>query len=492
MCLTPFKIRSVNPVAPKLQFVPCGHCEDCRNSNKNAWSMRLSLELETARSNGWLIGFCTLTYNDENLPRFSDSAFDSSWLEEYKDVTYVSPSCFDKQQVRDFVVNIRRDLDSDFNVHGLKYMICSEYGSDTQRPHYHCIFAWQGETIFYDDNDAKYVVGCSAENFFKLIKKYWKYGFVFPRDIKGGVDSHGHLHKPFIVDGTARFAAAYAAKYCCKDLSFVKSLNAFKFDKKSKAFKNGDCFHIQNKSLGLSYLTGRSAEQLRDLVFRGVSFAGDKRLHQLPLYLRNKIFFSPLYIVERKVYDGIRLLDDQPLLDKSDDFLETLGFRVEYKRLVRRKCTSFFHENCREIFERKVKFWSETFKNLTSSDYLSVKFNFSVFDDDFFTPRNLSHHLDCIRLGISFDDMARFMVARFGVPYKCQYDVEDVDMWSFRYTMSCVPDAFKKCPLISKEEYRFMTDLISFNLSILGLAFSDKSEFEKRVEKVRDMFKHKE
>lgn len=481
MCLTPFKIKSVNPVAPHLAWIPCGICEECRNSIKNSWSMRLALELQVAQQKGWQVGFCTLTYRDKDLPRFKPEALD---FKHYADFGFPAadslPPCFDRAQVRDFVVNIRRDLDSEYGAHGLKYMICSEYGSKTQRPHYHCIFAIPPE--------------CPSVDFFGLIKKYWKYGFVFPNDFNGGIDSHGYEHKPFLVAGSSRFAAAYAGKYCCKDMDFVKSLQGFKFDKKSKEFKNGDCFHIQNKSLGLSWLVGKSEDELRKYLFNGIGFAGDEKLHQMPLYLRNKIYFSPLYIVERKVFDlnGITLIRDGSILQKSDDVLKADGFRVEYKRLVRRKCTDFFHKNYREIFERKVNFWENTFKSMSDvSTFPPLNFC-----DDCLKVEDIVKKLEYFRSNVSFREIARFYVARYGLPEKYQFNIDDCDIWVMRYTMRVIPAFFDVClndvSKLNSGDVDFMSSICSMYLGYLGLSFKVQSDLDKRVNKLKDLFKHME
>lgn len=475
MCIQPIKIRSFNPVSPQLAWIPCGKCEECRKSLKNSWSMRLALELETCQSKGWQVGFCTLTYNDENLPRFPPAALDYASYVDYGFPPADSlPPCFDRQQVRDFIVNLRRDLDSDFGAHGLKYMICSEYGSNTQRPHYHCVFSWPPEV--------------SASQFFALICKYWHFGFVFPKDLNGGRDSHGYEHMPFVVQGSGRFAAAYAGKYCCKDMDFQKSLVGFRFDKKSKEFRNGDCFHIQNKSLGLSWLLDKSEDDLRKYLFKGIGFAGDEKLHQMPLYLRNKIYFSPLYIVERRVYDlnGVTLVRDGSILQKSDDDLKADGFRVEYKRLVRRQCTDFFHKNFKEIYKRKVDFWTDTFRSLSSEE----SFPLLQFVDSEWTPEKVVRQLEDVRKDLPFSYLAEFYVSRYGLPQKYQFDAPDVDVWAMRYTMRKIPDCFKDYPLIGEDVVKYMSNLVSLYLGFLGLSFATKDNIQERVERLRDFYKH--
>ena len=75
MCLTPIKVKSVHYGEKVSQYIPCGHCDECRRREKSGWSFRLALELQKKLDLGWEIGFCTLTYNDEHLPHIPFECF---------------------------------------------------------------------------------------------------------------------------------------------------------------------------------------------------------------------------------------------------------------------------------------------------------------------------------------------------------------------------------------------------------------------------------
>ena len=207
MCGSHFIVNS-RSFSQRLVFVPCGRCESCLSAKKAQWSFRLRVELDFCRQQHWHIGFFTLTYNDEHLPRLPECVYKSA-----------SPSlghaCFSRYHVRNFIDNIRKDVHRNFKVKSLRYMICSEFGSSehTCRPHYH------GLICFPPEIDPLYMFG--------LIKRFWRYGFVFPKDFRGGVDRIGYAHNPFLVDGDTEFAASYAAKYCCKDIGFYRSVDGF-------------------------------------------------------------------------------------------------------------------------------------------------------------------------------------------------------------------------------------------------------------------------
>ena len=121
MCLSPRYItnRSLHwdlfqPL--KLQ-VPCGKCEECKRSNRSDWFVRSYYEWQKSQNSTF---FYTLTYNNDNLPKFAGIA------------------CFRKKDLQDFLKRLRFRLDK-YNVK-LKYLITCEYGELRNRSHYHALF----------------------------------------------------------------------------------------------------------------------------------------------------------------------------------------------------------------------------------------------------------------------------------------------------------------------------------------------------------------
>lgn len=91
--------------------VPCGRCIGCRLERSRQWAVRISYESLFHDRNVFL----TLTYNDECLP---------------KGRTLI------KSHHQKFMKRLRLTLDEP-----IKFFHCGEYGSKTQRPHYHdCVF----------------------------------------------------------------------------------------------------------------------------------------------------------------------------------------------------------------------------------------------------------------------------------------------------------------------------------------------------------------
>ncbi len=113
--------------------VPCGRCHVCLSKRRNDWSFRLYEELKTAHT----ANFITLTYNDDNIP--------------YSRLT--GEQTLDKRDVQLFLKKLRQKQISLFkqthrhlNARQLRaqsprirYYLCGEYGTDSDRPHYHII-----------------------------------------------------------------------------------------------------------------------------------------------------------------------------------------------------------------------------------------------------------------------------------------------------------------------------------------------------------------
>lgn len=98
--------------------MPCGKCIICRRNRAAEWSVRLGHELEYHQQ----ACFVTLTYDDDHLP-----------------YTPAGIPTLVKRDFQLFFKRLRKRIDKK-----VKYFACGEYGSRTQRPHYHIlIFGWQ-------------------------------------------------------------------------------------------------------------------------------------------------------------------------------------------------------------------------------------------------------------------------------------------------------------------------------------------------------------
>ena len=385
------KIKSCSCCAPKVGFLPCGKCIDCRNSNRSQWVFRLRWELDSLVDKGWQVGFFTLTYNEVSLPRLPLYLFQN--LNDYEKVP-----CFNRADVSSFVQSLRDWARLEYGVcniedsQGLRYMICAEYGEHTQRPHYHGIVCFPPvipARAIYDKitelwtglhSDGSRVVNPITHEAAK------QFGFIFPRCFEGGFDSHGYEHKPFVCDST-KAAAVYASKYVCKDISYMDFLQRFELRDIVKVFRS-DCvvenyqdvdfdfladtaelvdsvrlvrkrigdeplltfklrdylpFHVQSKSLGLGFLSKLSDSDKLRYLKDGYGFVGDDSNSPLPIYIKNKIIFNPVYVYDLKTH----------------------------KRLVRRNCTEFFNQHLAEVFNAKVEQAKKNYQTFLSLVQLS-------------------------------------------------------------------------------------------------------------------------
>lgn len=109
-----FLNRKTGETAPLYYVVPCGKCVLCRKRKSNELACRAIAE---TNKYGEIPLFLTCTYNDDNLPEKG----------------------LNKLDLQLFFKRLRARLDY-FNIeHNIRYFAVGEYGSHTQRAHYHII-----------------------------------------------------------------------------------------------------------------------------------------------------------------------------------------------------------------------------------------------------------------------------------------------------------------------------------------------------------------
>ena len=507
------RIRSNSPAGLAHGWIPCGHCYECREALKNSWVFRLRVELEQLCKQGWKIGFFTLTYSDVNLPYIPEILFESK---------YRPIPCFKKTDVRDFFVKLKKWLLKTYGCRkdtACRYMVCAEFGEHTQRPHYHGIIA-------FPPNVDAFVLH-------RKIKELWYHsdfpdvfgfepnqkGFVYPFDFNGGYDSHGYLHKGFVCN-SVKAASLYAAKYVCKDLAWLDKIKGDNFHK--VAFKydticriNDDCddkhysnplvfipdyggkkecvrlsdytpFHYQSKSLGVSFLDSMSESEKVSALNDGCYFVGDDRKQGLPVYLKNKILFTPKYVFT----DDSDLPIHERFLKKHDWIFDKVKGKFVFRkgagthrRLVQRECRSFFRENLSEIFRAKCEVVKDKFARLLSPEHwLSLGAPKWVIDE----VRNLSlRNLDLVQLASDY-------LCYYGVQYNECYSIAPSLQWYRRYDYDYVDVTY--VPLISITYYQTLTYEIT-RLLQLSVPYDIEEGAKKLVEqreknRVNDFFKH--
>lgn len=105
-CISPLMI---NPQGDR-QIVPCGKCNFCLMSRRADWTFRISQEAKLH----YYSDFLTFTYDDECLPA-------------------------DRSLKKEHVQLMMKRLRKAIYPQRVRYYLVGEYGTETQRPHYHVI-----------------------------------------------------------------------------------------------------------------------------------------------------------------------------------------------------------------------------------------------------------------------------------------------------------------------------------------------------------------
>lgn len=199
--------RCLHPVAVPngdgtISYYPCGHCLTCRRSYHSKWRNRLISHFNCGKYTGL---FITLTYSNEHLPlvTLDESCREISYISRTKfnrDGTFERVNCDDlffedssgkdyfysqgldadeiltyphfvkkknflvtqfdekarfaiclRKDVQDFVKRLRISLLRERSLHrydtSFSYFICSEYGPQTFRPHYHGLLFFSSQAV---------------------------------------------------------------------------------------------------------------------------------------------------------------------------------------------------------------------------------------------------------------------------------------------------------------------------------------------------------
>lgn len=143
-----FPLRIINPkknptYRDKLYLtVPCGHCKQCRDRKVNDYAVRAYFEGLHTKSLGGVNLICTFTYSSFTIPR-----------DEHGEPT------FDKHDIQCFFKMLRKNL----GYESFRYIICGEYGTQSNLPHFHAI-------IHYN----KCVIGSDLFHIISTIKYTWQ------------------------------------------------------------------------------------------------------------------------------------------------------------------------------------------------------------------------------------------------------------------------------------------------------------------------------
>lgn len=139
-------MRCVNPFVSRQGAFGCGQCLPCRHTRRKVWAHRILLESLDHGDNS----FVTLTYSEENLPK------DFSLYPEH---------------LRDWLKRLRRRI---YPAH-VRFYGVGEYGSRTERPHYHvALFGWPA---CFGSSERLIGKECSCRAC-SVVRETWSFGHV--------------------------------------------------------------------------------------------------------------------------------------------------------------------------------------------------------------------------------------------------------------------------------------------------------------------------
>lgn len=319
MCTSPLVVKNKSPyqvfdVSPLRYQVPCGKCLECRSVKQDEWCTRLAYEINMFYRHGGIGVFLTLTYNDAELPIFAP----------------LNQPCFNWEHVLQFLDRVNTYMQRVYGKYMYKYFLCSEYGKNTQRPHYHVLFLLKNMVDMVD--------------FVEKCRDMWcEHGFMFPNYKDGHyVDNDGNIVTPALRDGAG--SAKYVSKYITKDMSFynLPSVAAwldpkssdFKipFEKRKDMIKRCLPKHWQSKGIGLSQI-----EQVNLFDKSDVINALDRGVYEP---LTGKVVPLSQYVINKMMYKSVR----------SERVSDTTG-----KKLYDRYLTDFGREYSKVVFKQRLK-----------------------------------------------------------------------------------------------------------------------------------------
>ena len=369
-----------------------------QDRRKYDWQMRIYAQMLKDSYEDYNIYFFTLTYSDRFLPKF-EVTIPKSY--DYVHKQTVDKVCtfdvFSRQDINRFITNLRQDLYRTFGITDMHYIICSEYGENTQRSHYHCMFAVP-KSGFINGGETKTFVG--PFTFHQLVNKHWsvvvsktrvpgkrgedafkvvrsQLGFVLPKFFDGRF-VNGRNQKPILVEkNNIVNASKYVSKYCTKDLSFYnkkdlkKAMDYLKkhdekqyhelkkhvpFIKVSQHF--GECLvdvvcadSMPNWASGIS----RHDNQIDDCVDGIITPLCPKRYCPLPSYILRKLFVKRELHHKEVFYPPLGLVDfREDIFTDREDWAVYHGKRKVFKYYFTESKTDLYKACLPRLFDKAV------------------------------------------------------------------------------------------------------------------------------------------
>ena len=244
-CLSPFQLTNQYTDSTgknRTINVPCGKCVSCLKRRAGHWSFRLAQEAQVSSS----ASFLTLTYATAPI---SENGF---------------PTLV-KDDFQKFMKKLRKKCP----LYKLKYYACGEYGTQTNRPHYHAIIFNLPHRIIHKP---------------QLITDTW---------------GHGHTMITHSNDLTINYVSGYVLK------DNIKQIN--RHDDRLREFS------LMSKGMGLSYLTPQMINYYKTRELTAIQRENGHFI-SMPRYYKQKIFDK---LELKKIYTD--MLNHMEYVDKTTD-----------------------------------------------------------------------------------------------------------------------------------------------------------------------------
>lgn len=386
MCLSPTLIKNVNhfdrfkglnalKVNTYYIAVPCGTCASCIALKQSYLIQRC--QLESIDNNLW---FCTLTYNDDQIPVL------------YVNNRKIKYAC--KRDFQNWIKMLRK-----YNVFGcsFRYLVSSEFGESTHRPHWHVIFSTpkSAHPTFLD-------IYSDEKRLHDELLKYWRRNYGSTRkpiwkplctyvSRNGRRNYDFHYVNPSYTDKGCDDVGFYVTKYVLKYDEYSKRLKSglyFNLDKerfkqiwsevKPHSFLSKGFGDIKNPS-SINYVKECISKSVKDESSLYPYFINPSTGQTFPLspYLRKKFLQLEDEYTFYERGGALNFVNDDPK-ESSDYINKSNRFKKVLKRVRKRDCVDDF-SNDNDTFNYKYE--SPSCKIIVKSNIND--FNFSEFYESF-------------------------------------------------------------------------------------------------------------
>lgn len=273
--LLPYRISDTDE---KVE-IPCGRCMACRVNYGRLWSVRCVCEAKEHRENY----FITFTIDDDHVK-------DTLGNVGAKNLVYVPTVRMD--DFSEFMKALRQDQKRKYDIDGIRFLCCTEYGSTTFRPHGHMIlFGAHLDDLKPYTKSSGYWIYTS-----EYLKSIWEQGEVYVGEVSAD-------------------SAGYVAKYATKNTDDYKELC--------------DALHVERPKLRMSRRPGIGKhyfDEHRDEIMKNRGVYIDGKLVPIPDYwvdskidyetdlFKNEKEVTRLSKINQNAYHGIQDPDEKRMI----------------------------------------------------------------------------------------------------------------------------------------------------------------------------------